>query len=81
MSLSERNRTQIEIKDRVMYQKMARAVENEISRNLVSWKDWDEQGYAVAFDDAWRMGMRDHNAIITYMMFVVGTRKIVNKLK
>lgn len=81
MSLSERNRCQIEIKDRVLYQKLARAVENEIARNLASWKDWDEQGYAAAFDEAWKMGMRDHNAIITYMMSVVSTRRIVNKLK
>lgn len=70
-----RNRAQIDIHDRVLHDKAYRAVENSISRNLQSWKDWSEGGYASAFDEAWKQGLRDYQSIITYMMTVVGTRK------
>ena len=75
-----RNRVQIDVHDRVLHDKAYRAVENSISRNLQSWKDWSEGGYAAAFDEAWKQGMRDYESIIKFMMVTVNTRKGVSKL-
>ena len=81
MGSLERNRCQIDIKERVLHDKLYRAIENQVARNLLSWRDWTEGGYSAAFDEAWKLGMRDQDAITTYIMSVVGTRKGVNDIK
>jgi hypothetical protein len=75
----ERNRVQIEVKDRVERSKAYSAVERAISRNLQSWQDWESHGYASAFNDAWRSGMRDIDAIVTYVIAVAGTKSAIKK--
>lgn len=74
-----RNGVQIAVKQCAERSKAYKAVENVIARNLASWQDWESFGYAAAFDDAWKSGMRPMpdgsvDNIVTYVLAVAGTR-------
>lgn len=79
--ISPRNRVQVEVKDKAERSKAYAAVERTISRNLASWQDWVDHGYAAAFDEAWKNGMRDVDSIVTYVLAVGGTRGSVNRIR
>lgn len=72
-----RNRVQIDVHDRILHDKAYRAVEHSVARNLESWKDWTEKGYAAAFDEAWKCGMRDVDSITTYVIACANSRNAV----
>ncbi len=77
---SNRNSVQAEVKDKAERSKAYAAVERTVARNLQSWQDWVDHGYAAAFDEAWKCGMRDVDSIVTYVLTVGGTRSKTNKL-
>ena len=77
---SNRNSVQAEVKDKAERSKAYAAVERTVARNLQSWQDWADHGYAAAFDEAWKCGMRDVDSIVTYVLTVGGTRSKTNKL-
>lgn len=79
--ISPRNRCQMEVKDKAERNKAYSAVERTVARNLASWQDWNDHGYAAAFDEAWKNGMRDVDSIVTYVLAVGGTRSAVNRIK
>lgn len=79
--ISPRNRCQMEVKDKAERNKAYFAVERTVARNLASWQDWNDHGYAAAFDEAWKNGMRDVDSIVTYVLAVGGTRSAVNRIK
>jgi hypothetical protein len=75
----ERNRVLVEVKEKAERNKAYAAVERTIARNLASWQDWNDHGYAAAFDEAWKCGMRDVDSIVTYVLSVGGTKGKVNR--
>jgi hypothetical protein len=73
----ERNRVQIEVKEKSEKSLIYRAVERQISRNLESWEDWIRYGYAEAFDVAWKNGMRDVDSIVIFVLTTAKTNNII----
>lgn len=75
MAIESRNVVQVHVKEEVF-----KRVRGEISRNLKSWQDWSTGGYAAAFDDAWRSGMRPDkdgrvDNIVAFVIAAAGTRR------
>ena len=75
-----RNRCQVSVKEKAEKSKAYAAVERTVARNLASWQDWQEHGYAAAFDEAWKCKMRDIDAIVTYVLAVGGTKQKTERM-
>jgi hypothetical protein len=78
--INPRNRAQVDVHDRVERSNAHDDVQASISRNLKSWQDWVDHGYASAFSEAWdKYKMRDVEAITTYVISCGNTRGAVQK--